>query len=685
MRIRVTLLPKYRASVANAMAMLADRIARVCARQKIGGTMARKLRGGVSGLTRGPSAMICGAFIAAIGAATPSVADSSRQPAAADATWASCKQVPTRRCVLHHAVDVTLGLRADADTPDFKITLAKTSALWGIAIAQLELGLAQDASETIDLLGTTPTSLGIIVRIKAAAGKLDDAERIARMTTPPFYPGLAAGTIAVTEGKAGSIDAALRRVQSVEDAKERAMAIRRAAWGLRFVAAHRGQDGKIAEALRQSQSISVPCDTTKPWTCVPALQIIVDAQIRTGRVAEAMQAARSVDDVKEREAVLASSLLSLAGSGRVSEALRIALAFDDPAQRHGVLFSATEKPLRLGSLPTEPNKPTVQPLWDRVLFVDSYEDTEISADVQGKVDSEALAVAKSFPGESGERDMALRIVAEAQARAGEPNEAAAAARLIDSPDIRFDVLLAVGLAQANAGQRAQAAASFHEAAQIAYPKPANTLFERFTDYLRPKLPPVTSDLPQLGVAEAKADLIAEALAVAKSIENQRDRARVLSEVARAQARAGRTADALQTAELTKKLLGYRSEVSEELVVAGLAEGGQVSELIQTLDARSSKWTDPLARISAIRDAAISLARAGNASGALQVAQMLEKAGSSDVLIETLAQIALALRRAGADASAAVAIRMATDSIASAPETEQHLPERLTYLSYALPH
>jgi hypothetical protein len=55
------------------------------------------------------------------------------------------------------------------------------------------------------------------------------------------------------------------------------------------------------------------------------------------------------------------------------------------------------------------------------------------------------------------------------------------------------------------------------------------------------------------------------------------------------------------------------------------------------------------------------------------------------LSETLAQIALALRRAGADASAAVAIRMATDSIASAPETEQHLPERLTYLSYALPH
>jgi hypothetical protein len=666
--------------------------------------MARMLRGGVSGLTWGPSAMICGAFIVAIGAATPSVADSSGQPAAADATWASCKQVPTRRCVLHHAVDVTLGLRADADTPGFKITLAKTSALWGIAIAQLELGLAQDASETIDLLGTTPTSLGIIARIKAAAGKLDDAERIARMTTPPFYPGLAAGTIAVTEGKAGTIDAALRRVQSVEDAKERAMAIRRAAWGLRFVAVHRGQDGKIAEALRQSQSISMPCDTTKPWTCVPALQIIVDAQIRTGKVAEAMQAARSVDDVKEREAVLASSLLSLAGSGRVSEALRIALAFDDPAQRHGVLFSATEKPPRLGSLPTEPvletatmnpvisrinplliNKSTVQPLWDRVLFADSYEDTEISADVQGKVDSEALAVAKSFPSESGERDMALRIVAEAQARAGEPNEAAAAARLIDSPDIRFDVLLAVGLAQANAGQRAQAAALFHEAAQIAYPRPANTLFERFTGYLRPKLPPVTSDLPQLGVAEAKADLIAEALAVAESIEDQRDRARVLSEVARAQARAGRTADALQTAELTKKLLGYRSEVSEELVVAGLAEGGQVSELIQTLDARSSKWTDPLARISAIRDAAISLARAGNASGALQVAQMLEKAGSSDVLIETLAQIALALRRAGADAGAAIAIRMATNSIASAPETEQHLPERLTYLSYALPH
>src|SRR5262245_63477854 len=69
--------------------------------------------------------------------------------------------------------------------------------------------------------------------------------------------GATIGLIAVAEGKAGSINSAVKRMQSVQDDEERAIAVRRAAWGLRFIATQRGEDGKIAEALRQSQSIDV--------------------------------------------------------------------------------------------------------------------------------------------------------------------------------------------------------------------------------------------------------------------------------------------------------------------------------------------------------------------------------------------------------------------------------------------
>jgi len=626
-------------------------------------------------------------LILTFGLAAASAAEPDGQAGAGAAAWSDCQQAPTRRCVLRHAVEVALRLQRDANaTSQFELAKAQQSALYGIAIAQLELGLTQEASETIDLVSTPQTTLGR-ARIKAAAGKLDEAARIAGAAP---RRGQAIGMIAVVEGEAGTIDAALRRVQSVEDARERAVAIRRAAWGLRFIAAQRGEDGKLAEALRLSQSIKVP--PHDPWTRVPALQIIVDAQIRTGRIAEAMQAVRSVEDARERQSVLASAMLGLAHAGRVSEAL---LAFDDPDERSRALGLTALTQLWRGTLAQEPlpinplpsDMPMVGSLFNRLLDIESDRGPEIgadAADVQGKVDAEALAIARSIS-DRFDREKALRIVAMAQAKAGEPDQAAEAAKLITSESTsRFEVLLAVGLAQARAGQRAQAVATFDEAARFAGAKPSATLLGRFVDYLQTKLSVIGVDwsylVPDLGIAEAKADLIAEAMAVAESIKGKGDRASVLSEVARAQARAGRTADALQTADIVKALGGGDWEV-EELIVVGLAEGGHVGELIPTLErfSRSSERARLFIRVAAPA-AAILLARAGNGSGAQRVAQMLEKTEPS-AWIETLAQVALALRHAGADADAAAAIRTAMDSIASGPERQ--LPEKLAYLSYAL--
>lgn len=644
-----------------------------------------------------PAAGIGPLLILTFALTAPSIAEQAGQAATDAAAWASCQRAPTRRCVLRHAFEVALRLqRGGATSP--------SEVLYRIAIAQFELGLAREASDTIDLLGKTSGWDRVRARIKAAAGKLDEAASIA-------YDGATIGEIAIAEAEAGSIDAALRRVQSVVDASERAAAVRRVAWGLRFTAVKRGEDGKIAEALRQVQSIPLPYGLQE-WASMPALQIIVDAQIRGGKVAEAMQAARSVEDPREREAVLAAVLLALSYEGRVSEGLRILLTIDDLRERKGVLLHALEyKPQWVGTAAWEPppgasvmtpgwsDKLSPQPLSDRVLSPDDNPGSgEYPAVVQGKVDPEALAVARSFP-DLNDRESALLIVAEAQARAGEPDQAAEAAQIIDGDRDRFRALLAVGLAQAKAGRRAQAVAFFEQAAQIIAPKPepAASLFARFGNYLRERLggphpdmsdllhPDMSYLLPELGLTEAKADLIAEAKAVAESIKGEGDRGRVLYEVARAQARAARTAEALQTAEIAYMLLGLK--VSEEIVVAGLAEGGHVSELIPILErlSESFKRARPFTRNYNIREVAISLARAGNTSGALQVAQIQDKTESPEAWIETLAQVALALRQAGAGAGAAAAIRMAMDSVVSEPYLlERHLPEQLTYLSYALP-
>jgi hypothetical protein len=655
--------------------------------------MARTLRTGASGLARGRVAMICGLLLVASGFAAPSIAEPVGQSSDA-AVWTACQQAPTRRCVLRHAVDAALTLPIQSHRID---------ALRRVANAQFAVGLVQDASETVDLLGANGAKDPVFsARIKAAAGKLDEAASLARMIDDPKYRGVTVGSIAVAEGEAGSIDAALRRVQSVQDDTERAVAIRRAAWGLRFVACQRGEDGKIAEALRQSQSIGqgmidrmsrFGLVVAHPSMSVPALEIIVDAQIRTGKVAEAVKAARSVEDSEDRRLVFASVLVALAGAGRVSEALRIALTIDDTDERAHALYAALENP-RLPNRPINPLQPPrpIYPLLsDRPINLAPDPHSEIPVGPQGKVDPEALVVAKSFR-DTWERSMALRIVAEAQAKAGEPAQAGEAEKLIDDARIRFYALLDVGLAQAKAGQAALAVASFGEAAQMASKRGAAhpTLFANLLaklgfayeggpvgDYL----------LPEVGVAEAKANLIAEAVGLAESIKDQQLRGQVLSEVARAQARAGRTAEALQTIQLAETL-GFRPIPSgEEIVVEGLADGGHVGEVIQTAERllRSPE------RDRALREAAISLARAGNASGAIQAAQTQEKTSyNSSFRIETLAQVALALRQAGADAGAAAAIHIIIhiimDSAASEPlyASEQlYVPGQLTDLSYAL--
>src|SRR5262245_15223373 len=308
--------------------------------------------------------------ILTFGLGAPSMAQPGGQPPDA-AGWARCHGAPTRRCVLRHALEVAKTLMDHTESLVAHAT---------IAAAQVDAGLAQDASATVELLGpllrppfgpdaSSPVSRevravvdrvkAIVARTEADAGKLEEAMSTASAISEPGIRGSAIGSIAIAEGKAGSIDNALKRVQSVQDHEERAIAVRRAAWGLRFIAMQRGEDDKIAEALRQSQSIDVERyafvvvdlvsqelgtltfydSESNAWLmAMPALQIIVEAQIRAGKIVEAMQVVRSVErkgvdqrvEEFDRARVFAAIVKYLAGAGRVSEALRLALELGDP-------------------------------------------------------------------------------------------------------------------------------------------------------------------------------------------------------------------------------------------------------------------------------------------------------------------------------------------------------------------
>jgi hypothetical protein len=607
----------------------------------------------VSRHARGQAATVGGLLIFTFCLGAQSMAQTGSQPPDT-AAWARCQQAPTRRCVLRRALEV-----AKAPKDGERDTLLN---LFMIAAAQADAGLAQDASATVDLLRpllgpdtSNPMSpevnvladriKAIVARTQADLGKPEQAMSAASAIGEAGIRGATIGLIAIAEGKAGSIDNALKRVQSVQDDEVRAVAIRRAAWGLRFIATQRGEDGKIAEALRQSQSMGldprwlvaleelipqIPYvrgfpERSNAWLNMPALQIVVEAQVRAGKVAEAMQAVRLVEpgiqsywaketvrraEGFERARVFAAIVKYLAGDGRVSEALRLARELGDPL--------VLDNPFVLDNFAWDRFEERIVPASRRSRQYADVGDgqPEMRAGPQGKVDHEALVVARAFPAEG--RAAALHMLAEVLARAGEPERSAEAAQLIHDPRHRIGALIAVGIAQGKAGFRAAAQAAFGEAVQIA---------QSFRD-----------DMPIPRIA-------------AHNVQRA-----VLAHVAAAQARAGMTAEALQTARLAGEQ-GYFNE--PELVsdlVRALAEGGNVDEAIRTTG-RLGQYREDLV----LGAAAAALARAGHGAAALQVAAAIPGPPSR---VAALAEIARALRRAGADGGAATAVRSAMSAVDS---------------------
>ena len=377
-----------------------------------------------------------------------------------------------------------------------------------------------------------------------------------------------------------------------------------------------------------------------PSLVAPALGIIVDAQLRAGKITEAVKAAMAVQSAQGDQAhVFASILRFLARTGRVVDALRIAQAIDTDTLRGSALGLATER----------------SPFVDMNFDPDPH--SELGTIRQAKVGPGALAVAKSFPAPA--RALALRMLAEAQADADDPAQALEAAKSIDDQDQHVKALLAVASSQTRAGQRGPAGVSLGEALQIA--QTARFSKDALTE--------------RIAIAEAEADRIDEARALVEQIQDRTWHSEALAAIAQALARAGRAAEAREAAEQARTSSPFPELArSREAIIQGFAEGGHIAEAVETAKAMQRQE-------GILYSVAVSLCDAGNAKAALQLVQAM--APGEGLHVPALLKIAHAQRDAGADAEAASALREALNVITAEPN-QYKVPADLVSLSYALP-
>ena len=579
------------------------------------------------------------------------------QPAA-DAGWNECVKTPTRACVLRRAVEVARTI----DAP--RVAAADLSR---IAEAQSKAGLSAEAAGTIAQCLQVAASFAdvrdrdvvmeTIAKLQAEAGKFADALDSVGSMRNPYLQALALGAIAVVEGKAGRLDEALRRVQAIEDLRYRALIMRRVAWDLRASAVERREDDKLVTFLAAVQAIEQlhPPPTFKTGIIHPsdsvsisALGIIAQAQGRAGQITDAIRVARSVTNSAERARVFATIAVELARGGRVASALNVAPAVDDGGERGFVLERILES-LVVPDLITD-------------------EATTSGPSVKPEAPDAARDVVAVFT-DRMERATALGIAAVALASAGRLAEAIELAEPIDQGKPRALAWHAIAAAQAKAGQATQSIASFDRAVQAA-------LSFRPHDRL----------LSKIAISQAEAGQITEALRVTrliggtmetagglaqvgvggKFVNADFDRRWALYAVAKAQAKAGSTAEALQTAR-TVVLTSARIGSELGVVAEALAEAGRITEAIE-LAAIADNIYDRSRLLASI---ATARAAAGRIDEAQQVTQHVAE---GDDRVDALVSIAAARVKAGlmADALQSFAEAMRVTQSLSKNKTTQAL-------------
>jgi tetratricopeptide (TPR) repeat protein len=262
-------------------------------------------------------------------------------------------------------------------------------------------------------------------------------------------------------------------------------------------------------------------------------------------------------------------------------ALKVARSTDDPKVR-GVVLERILDPRRVT---------------ERLLGQD-----DASSSVNAETPDEALNVIAAFT-DSRHRAMVLAIVAVAFANAGRPAEAVELAKEIDADEPRAFAWHAIGEARARAGLTAPSIASFDRAVQAALS------FERH-DWMLSRIAISQAEAGQIDEAVRVAGLIggtsktAGYVATVNAVNVNSERRVALRAIAKAQARAGRMAEAEQNAHALVSS-GYIIPPGLGVVAEALAQVGRIDEAIETarIEDNSYRRSELLARIAKARAAA----------------------------------------------------------------------------------
>jgi hypothetical protein len=256
----------------------------------------------------------------------------------------------TRVCVLRHATWVA---EAIDDTRQ------RVKNLCFIAEAQLKTALPTEAAASLDRAMLLVLSIADqrfvdevlrdIVKAQAKAGKRDAALETARSIANEYLRAAAIGSVAVARGEAGSIPEALQLVRAIDNKRLRRLQIREVAWELRSLALARGEDGAIVAALKEVEALEEedppPIFFTgihHPSEFEPPMGIIVTAQVRAGKISEAVQIARSIKDKNGRAEVIGHVAAELASAGKIRQAIEIMRSIEDHSERRLVLDRVLE-------------------------------------------------------------------------------------------------------------------------------------------------------------------------------------------------------------------------------------------------------------------------------------------------------------------------------------------------------
>jgi hypothetical protein len=556
---------------------------------------------------------------------------------------AACLNAPVRSCVLELARRIAGGAEKEH----------RGKYLSEVAQAQANAGLLGEADATAMQALQEVESLGGnfghdevligVAKVWTKLGKFAEATRLADRINNAYVRSVLLSSIAVDLGRAGRIADGLELVQAIQEKRGRDLAVRQVAWDLRFIALERGEEGMLVSALRfveiEEERLRAYSGVHHDSELVPALLIITEALALTGRRQEAWQLALRVRKKPELWEVLGHTAGIFLNAGDIEALLRNVQELDEKT-RQTVLQDVLE--------------PSVFVRRGALSEFGEIEDIPEAVKVRAPGLSEALHLSQSFTDKT-DRDFAAGIVAVAQARAGGIAEAQTAARAIGDGKARYFALRAIGRAQASAGSVAKPAASFGEALEIARNFEAKPHGSGMRDVY----------LSQLAIDQANVGQIAGARRVLEAMDGNQSSASVsvdgkiingdferrsaLYYIAKAEGKAGKPKEALETAHALK--LGPSGiGLGKGMVAEGLAEGGWIGELL------GLKWDPKALAVAAKRCVA-----AGRLADALQIAHAI---ASPEWKAQALAVTGQALARAGQKGEAAAAFAGAVQAALS---------------------